>query len=270
MCLLAVTTLGNLIGLPAAIVCIGFATYLLVAPAPGDGNRARVSAARFFVYVSLAFVAIWFWMRLALPAGAWMFVIGDRHSWFYDYSPYLAAGIALAVSCVAFLRGMTGLMTPRYIRWLTWVPPLLLLAAAVVFTDEMLSRMEGTTPESAAQHIVNSYPKAPESARLEAYGGPPLFPDSPSKQRTFWIVNRQEKIGVVMVWPNGLFGWKLLRVHWFSDPTDILTDAKVYLKLGDEEKARYCVEQVIRSMPGTPAEREARVLLVTLDRAQMR
>src|SRR5688500_882147 len=106
MALLAVTAFGNLIGLPSALLCLGLIFYLLVAPPPRPEKRARIAISRYFLFVILAVAAIWFWMNLALPLGAWMFVLGDNNSWFYDYSPHMAAGLALMVSCVAFLRGM--------------------------------------------------------------------------------------------------------------------------------------------------------------------
>jgi outer membrane protein assembly factor BamB len=243
MYLLAATRFGSLIGLPSVLLRLALISYLLFSPLPPHECRARVAISWFFVYVSLAFAAIWFWLNVALPLGAWMFVLGDRNSWFYDYASHIAAAIALIISCVAFVRGMAGAISRRYVQSLKWAPPILLLAAA------------------AAQHLMKRFHKYNDSMHLEAHTGPSLFPDSPKDERTFWIVEGQEKIGLIMVWPNGILGWKQLRTHWFSDPTDILMDAQMYLDLGDQAKARYCLEQVIRSLPGTPAEKEARRLL---------
>jgi hypothetical protein len=41
-------------------------------------------------------------------------------------------------------------------------------------------------------------------------------------------------------------------------------DSQVNLELGELQKAKYCLEQVIRNLPGTSAEQEARRLLATL------
>ncbi len=261
MYLLAITKFGNLVGLPSVLLCFALILYLLFCPLPRPGSRARVAISWFFVYVSLAFASIWFWLRPALYLGAWIFVLGDRNSWFYYYVSHIAAFLALFVTCLVFVRGMAGAISQRYIQWLKWVPPILLIAAAAVFAEEMFSRMAGVTAESAAQNLMEKFHKYDDSMHLEAHTGPSLFPDSPQDQRTFWIVQGQEKIGLIMVWKNGILGWKPLRTHWFSDSTDILVEAQVYLQLGDQAKARYCLEQIIRSMPGTPAEKEARRLL---------
>jgi len=265
MVLLGVTGFGQLLGLPSALACVGLIVYLLVAPRPPDENRARVAISRVFLQVTLAFAAIWFWMNVALPLTAWGFFIGDNSHWFYDYSPHIAAAIALLASLAAFLRTTMGTASRRYFRVLVWFPPLLLVAAAAVVVEEVLSRVEGLTAECAAEHILrNHVPRTNASMRLEPHSGPPIFPDMPRDHRTYWIVDGREKVGLIMVWPNRLLGWQHLRTHRFSESTDILIEAQVYLQQGDAKNARYCLEQVIRNLPGTPAEQEARRLLATL------
>ena len=69
---------------------------------------------------------------------------------------------------------------------------------------------------------------------------------------------------LLMVRPNRLLGWQLSRSHRFDESTDILIDVQVHLELGELQNARYCLEQVIRNLPGTSAEPEARRLLATL------
>lgn len=267
MNLFAVTVFAGLVGLPSALLCVVLIVYLVVAPCPRVESRGRVAISRYFIYLSLAFAAIWFWMGAALPLAAWMFVYGDNGSWLDEYWLRIAAGIALVVSCIAFARGISGSISHGYIHCLTWVPPILLAGAGAVCVEEMLDRMEGITAKAAAQNMMRRFHKSRDSMQLKEQPGPPLFPDTPPEAQTFWIVENGQKIGLIMVWKNGVFGWKALRSHWFSDPTDILMDAKVYIDIGEKEKARYCLEQAIRALPGTPAEQEARRLLSTkLDR----
>jgi hypothetical protein len=263
MFLLAVTQYGMLIGLPSAILCITLVLYLIAAPVPKADHRASITAWRIIVHVTLAFAAIWLWMYPTLYLGAWGFVLGDNGGWFYICCPFFAAAIALVTSCVALFRTLRGFASRHYLAWLAWAPPVLLLVAGVVYAEEMLDRMEGTTPAAAAQHIVSRYANFNKSMKVVEYIGPPLFPDGPNEQHTFWVLDGEKKIALIMVWRNGALGWKLLRSQGLKQPTDILMDAHVHIQMGDKQKARYCLEQVIAAMPGTDAETEARRLLST-------
>jgi len=250
------------VGLPSSLICVVLVIYLLLAPRPSS-DRAQVAASRYFVFVSLAFPAIWFWTSLTFALVLWLFILGDRHHWLHDHGSKVTGLFALAVCTVAFLRGMTGNASHLYVRVLAWVPPFLLLAAAAVCVDRQLNLIEGFTAESAAQNIFESaaYHRR-DGMRLVPHTGPPVHPDTPAEHRTFWVVEGDKKVALLVVWRKG-FGWRLLRIHWFSkgDSRDILIDAKVYLDQSDEAKARYCLEQVIANFPGTPAETEARELL---------
>ena len=210
MIILAVTSFGQSIGVPSALFCAAWIVYLLVAPPPAVEERARVAISRVFFLATLAFAAIWFWMGVALPLTAWMFFLGDNSHWFYDYSAHIAAAIALLASLVAFVRTTCGTVSRRYVRFLAWSPPLLLLAAAAVVLEDYLSQVEGLTAESAAQHLLETnVPRRTASMRLEAHAGPPMFPEMPSNHKTFWIVDGREKVGLIMVQPNRLLGWQL-------------------------------------------------------------
>ncbi|MEX2176308.1 MAG: hypothetical protein WD872_18240 [Pirellulaceae bacterium] len=266
MVILALTQFGILIGLPSLLLCAGLMTFLLVAPLPRPDGRAKVATSKVFIFASLAFAAVWIWLRFALPGIAWMFFLGDRNHWFYDHSSTVAALVALLVSCAAFLRPTLGTASRRYVRFLTWAPPILLVAAAAVAVDSTLSPVQGLSGESAAQSILNSnVPGTNATMRLQAHTGPPMDPDTPIDNKSFWIVDGGEKVGLIVVRPNSLIGWQHSRSHRFSDSTDILIDAQVYVKLGENEKARYCLEQILSNLPGTPAEKEARRLLTTID-----
>src|SRR5262249_39168253 len=113
------------------------------------------------------------------------------------------------------------------------------------------------------KHMLSRVQNLKESVRLEEHLGPPLFPDGPKEQHTFWALDGEKKVALIMVWKNGAFGWKQLRYQGLKESTDILMDAQVYIQMGEKQKARYCLEQVIKAMPGTPAETEARRLLST-------
>ena len=264
MLILAVTGFGQAIGLPAALCCVAWIAYLLVAPPPRT-EPAKVAISWAFFLVTLAFAAIWFWMTLALPLTAWFFFIGDNEHWFYDFSPHIAAGVALLASLAAFLRTTWGTASRLYVRLLAWSPPLLLLAAAAVVAEDALSRVDGWTAQSAAQRILQTdVPRTNAAMRLEEHPGPPLYPDMPQDHRSFWIVEGGEKVGLITVAPNRLLGWHLSRSHRFNDQADVLVDAKVYLSQGDNQSARYFLEQVIANLPGTPTEQEARRMLANM------
>jgi hypothetical protein len=264
MCLLAVTGFGQLIGLPSSLFCFALIVYLLLAPSPRDDNPARVSISIFFVFVCLAFAAIWFWLSVALPMLVWIFILGDRNSWFWDRSSQIAAAAALLVTCVAFVRTMRGTVSPTYVAALKWAPPILLATAAAVSLENYLSIIEGFTADAAAQNIFKgaTYHRS-TSMRLVPHDGPPLYPPPPAEQKTFWVVEGDKKVGLIVVWRRWLPGWRLLRTHWFTDSRDLLVEAKMYLDRGDKANARYCLDQIIASLSGTPAEEEARHLLAT-------
>lgn len=97
--------------------------------------------------------------------------------------------------------------------------------------------------------------------RLLAHAGPPMSPDTPPDHKMFWIVEGDDKVGLIVVAPNSLLGWQHSRSHRFSDSTDILIDAQVFMKIGENDKARHCLKQIERNLPGTAAATEARRLL---------
>jgi hypothetical protein len=156
---------------------------------------------------------------------------------------------------------MTGNASHLYVGALAWVPPFLLLTAAAVCLDREWNMVEGFTAESAAQKIFENPYLRRDTMRLVPHVGPPMHPDTPTEYQTFWAVEGDRKVAIFVVAPRA-FGWSHNRSHWFAtDSRDILGHAKVYLDLGEKAKARYCLEQVIANLPGTPAEAEARELL---------
>jgi len=266
MAILALTSFGQLIGLPSALVCAHLMVYLLAAPLPRSDKRVGMAMSKAFVFASLAFAAIWFWMGGAFFMIAWLFFLGDNNHWFYDHVSDIAAVVALAVSCAAFLRTTLGSASQLYVSSLAWIPPILLVTAGAVSIENTLSSVEGLTPESAAARVFKTnVPRISPTMRLEAHAGPPMHSDTPSDHKTFWIVEGREKVGLIVVRPNPLLGWQHSRSHRFGDSMDILIDAQVYIELGENVKARYCLEQIIKNLPGTPAEKEARRLLASID-----
>jgi hypothetical protein len=174
--------------------------------------------------------------------------------------------LALLVTLVAFLRTTFGKASRRYFHVLACLPPLLLVSAAAVAIEDGLSRVDGLTADSAAERILRTNVPRNSGTVLEAHAGPPLYPDMPSNHQTYWIVDGREKVGLIMVRPNRLLGWQHSRSHRFDEPTDILVDAQVYLEVGEIQNARYFLNQIIRNLPGTLAEQEARRLRATLEK----
>ena len=259
--------LTSLLGHAGFILCLLLMGYGLFAPRSMDGSARRASF-RFVLFEGgLVFLALWLWLRVALPLLGWGLWYGDKDHWFRDYSDYFAVIVALAQAGFVMHRVAGRTASNRYARLHVWAPIALIMLLGAIWLSNSIRPIQGTNPRAAAESIVRPYDFGERVYLVEDPQPKSEFPRDPNA-KTFWIMGAKEPRGRVAVRPYGWYWWTNSSFHKFEPSSEALQSAKRLLHSPNDWRIGLTkLNEVANNYPGTEAAREAKAMLRRLEEA---